>query len=68
MLRLLGSSGGPRVTPIARLLAVRDVRAIAADLERLASIPGLARLVPTHGDIVGQDAPAVLRGVASRLR
>jgi hypothetical protein len=68
VLRLLGSSGGPKVTPFARLLTIRDASAVAADLERLAAIPGLARLVPTHGDIVGEDAPAVLREVASCLR
>ncbi len=68
VLRLLGSSGVPRVTPIARLLTISDKSAVAAELERLAAIPGLARLVPTHGDIVGENAPAVLREVASRLR
>lgn len=68
VLRLLGSSGGPRVTPVTRLLTIRDARAVAADLERLSAIPGLARLVPSHGDIVGEDAPAVLRRIASRLR
>lgn len=67
-LRLLGSSGGPKVTPMTRLLTISDASALAADLERLAAIPGLARLVPTHGDIVGENAPAVLRQVASRLR
>lgn len=68
VLRLLGSSGGPRVTPIARIFTVGDASAAAADLERLAALPGLARLVPTHGDIVGANAPAVLRDVAARLR
>lgn len=68
VLRLLGSSGGPKVTPITRLLTVGDARAVAAELERLAGLPGLARLVPTHGEIVGDSAPAVLRGVAARLR
>jgi hypothetical protein len=68
VLRLVGSSGGPKVTRIARLLTVSDARALAAHLERLAATPGLARLVPSHGDLVEGDAGAVLRDVAARLR
>lgn len=68
VLRLLGSSGGPKVTPVARLLTVRDAGALAADLERLARTVGLVRLVPSHGDVIGDDAAAVLRRVAARLR
>jgi hypothetical protein len=68
VLRLLGSSGGPKVTPVARLLTVRDAGALAADLERLAQTVGLVRLVPSHGEVVDDDAPAVLRRVAARLR
>src|SRR5689334_4092764 len=45
VLRLVGSSGGAKVTRIARLLTVRDAGALAAALERLAATPGLARLV-----------------------
>jgi hypothetical protein len=67
VLRLVGSTGGARVTAITRLLAVRDVRALAASLERLAATPGLARLVPSHGDLVERDAAGVLRAVAGRL-
>jgi hypothetical protein len=67
LLRLVGSSGGPRVTPIGRLFAVRDRRALAADLERLAATPDLVRLLPSHGDDVTSDAPGVLRGVARDL-
>jgi hypothetical protein len=68
IVRLLGSSGGPKVTPLFRLLAVRDARALAAHLDRLADMPGLARLVPSHGDLVEGDAAAVLREVAARAR
>jgi hypothetical protein len=68
VLRLIGSSGGPKVTPVARLFTVRNARALAAHLERLAATPGLVRLVPSHGELVEGDAGAVLRGVAARLR
>lgn len=67
LLRLIGSTGGARVTLPARLVMVADRRALAAHLARLAELPGLARLVPSHGGIVEADAPGVLRAVARRL-
>ncbi len=68
LLRLLGSTGGPKVTWIARRFAVSDRRALAAHLERLAATPGLSRLLVSHGEDVTRDAPGVLRQVAARLR
>jgi len=67
LLRLLGTSGGPKVTRIARMLLVDDRDALAAHLARLAELPGLARLVPSHGPVVAARAPEVLRDVARRL-
>jgi hypothetical protein len=67
LLRLLGSSGGPTVTRIARLFTVRDPRLLARALERLAATPGLVRLVPSHGDVVEVDAAGALRRVATAL-
>jgi len=67
LLRVLGSTGGPRVTRLARLLLVADRRALAAHLARLAAIPGLARLVPSHGAMVAERPAEVLREVAARL-
>lgn len=65
--RLLGSTGRPRVTPLTRLLAVSDRRQLAAHLARLAGLPGLWRLVVSHGRNVAQDAAGVLRAVAGDL-
>jgi hypothetical protein len=56
VIHLLGSTGGPRVTRIARWLMVGDRRKLRAHLERLAERPGLSRLIPSHGDITGPDA------------
>jgi hypothetical protein len=67
VLRLLRSSGGPRVTPLFRRFVVSDPGALAASLERLSELPGLARLVPSHGAIVSRGAPEVLRAVALNL-
>jgi hypothetical protein len=55
------------VTPVAHLLTIRDARAVAEDLRRLAATDGLARLVPSHGDLVAAEPAAVLRAVAARL-
>jgi hypothetical protein len=63
---LLRSAGGPKVPPLFRFLGVRDKRAARAHLERLADTLGLARLVPSHGDIVSHDAAGTLRRVAAR--
>lgn len=67
VLGLLGSTGGAKVTRIARLLQVRDQPALKAQLLVLAGTPGLARLVPCHGEIVSEDAAGVLRRAAEQL-
>lgn len=64
---LLGSVGDLRVTRLAWLLAVSNKKALRRHLERLADIPGLARIIPTHGLDVTGDAAAALRSAAARL-
>ncbi|HEX2573906.1 MAG TPA: hypothetical protein VH877_30435 [Polyangia bacterium] len=59
-------SGAPKCPPMFRLAFVRDKRALARDLEALAMLPGLRRLVPSHGTIVDQDPKGVLQGVIAR--
>lgn len=65
--RLLGSTGGPRVTRLFRLTSVKDRKALRAHLERLAATPDLVRIVPGHGALIDRDAAAVLAGIAGRL-
>src|SRR5712664_2568326 len=65
--RLLGVTGGPRVTAIARRFIVGDRGVFREHLLRLSGRPGLKRLVPCHGGLVGDDAPAVLRRAAEEL-
>jgi hypothetical protein len=60
--KLAGVTGGPRVTRTARIGIVRDKRAYAAHLRRLAATPGLTRIVPGHGDVI-RDAAAAVAGV-----
>jgi hypothetical protein len=65
--RILGSTGGPKVTRIMRLFAVKDMRALKANLLQLAEEPGLCRIIPGHGRMIDEDPAMVLRGVAAAL-
>lgn len=64
-LRMLGFAGGPKVVPAFRFLFVSDRARLRAHLERLAALPGLARLVPFHGAVVETDPSAALRKAAA---
>ena len=67
VMRLLGFAGAePRVALGYRLRAVSDKAALKRDLLRLAETPNLVRLVPSHGEIVSQDAAGALRRAAER--
>ncbi|MSP60858.1 MAG: hypothetical protein EXR72_11045 [Myxococcales bacterium] len=59
--------GGAKVPPVYKLLFTRDRVALRAHLLRLAALPGLSRLVPTHGRIESDDPAATLRAVAEAL-
>jgi hypothetical protein len=63
-----GSSGGPRVSRVARLFMVKDRKAYADQLERLATPPELRRIIVAHHETLSDDPAAVLRRVAASLR
>ncbi len=65
--KLIGSSGGPRVTPLLRLAMVKDRRALRAQLEALAETPSLRRVIVAHGARVEREPAAFLRQVAATL-
>lgn len=67
VVKLIGSTGGPKVTRTARIGIVDDKRAWAAHLRRLADRPTLARIVPGHGAIIVDGAAAALRRAADCL-
>ena len=67
IMKLMGSTGGPRVTPMAKVIAVGNRHSLAAQFVELAATPGLARLIPGHGDNIDHDAPAILRAVADKV-
>jgi len=66
---LMGSAPGPRVSRLAKLALVKDRPALRAELERLAALPDLARLVVAHEKVVngGAEARQALRSAASFL-
>ena len=67
MLRLIGSTRGPRVSPLTKLLVVTDRSLLVAQYRELAAIPSLVQLIPGHGRNIEDQAPAVLLDVASRI-
>lgn len=66
MFRLMGFVG-PRTPPLYKLLFVKDKPALRAAMERWARTPDLARIVPSHGDVVDTDPAGVLHRAAAAL-
>jgi hypothetical protein len=66
--RLGGFSGPPMCGPVWLKRAVFDRSALAASLDRLAALPSVIRLVPSHGEVLTNDPAAALRSVAAKLR
>jgi hypothetical protein len=61
------STGGPRVSRLFRMLAVRDKPALRAHLERLADTPDLTRVIVSHHLPIVEEPGSVLRQVAATL-
>jgi hypothetical protein len=65
---VMGSAPGPRVSRLAKLLLVKDRKALRHDLERYAAIPDLVRVVVAHEKIAsGAEARAALLEAATYL-
>jgi hypothetical protein len=65
---VLGSAPGPRVSRLVKLLYVKDRKALRAELERLATIPDLVRLIVAHEKVAsGGEAASALRRAATYL-
>ncbi len=65
--RLMGFSGGAKIVPVFRMMFLKDKKALHAQIERWAALPGLVRLVPCHGDVVSSGAAEALRTAAATL-
>lgn len=68
LFHMLGFTGqGPRIPALVELRGIKDKDALRGQLERWARIPGLNRIIVSHGKIVSRDAPAVLDRLAESL-
>ena len=67
--RVLGASGGPKVTPLGRLILLRGKARSGFKnwLHRAADENKLVRVVPGHGDILRADIASVFRELAASL-
>ena len=63
---ITGSSGGPRVSRVARLFMIKNKAAFAAHLERLAT-DDLRRVIVAHHQTITDDPAGMLRRVAASL-
>jgi hypothetical protein len=61
------STGGPKVSRIASLFLVKDRTRFRAQLEALAAIPGLRRVIVSHHRVIDEDPAGTLRRVAATL-
>jgi hypothetical protein len=62
-----GSTGGPRVSRLFRMMAVKDKAALKADLGCLAETPNLARIVVSHHEPIVDRPADVLRRIAESV-
>jgi hypothetical protein len=68
LFKVMGFTGRePRIPTIVELRGIKDKDALRGQLERWARIPGLNRIIVSHGKIVTRDAPAVLDRLAESL-
>ncbi|HKQ70499.1 MAG TPA: hypothetical protein VJT73_14220 [Polyangiaceae bacterium] len=61
------STGGPRVSRVAKLMLIKDKPAFAAHLERLAT-PDVHRIIVAHHQTITERPVEVLREVAASVR
>jgi hypothetical protein len=61
------SSGGPKVSRLAKLLMISDAAAFAAQLDALAAQP-IARVIVSHEDLIVDDPAGALQRIAASLR
>lgn len=61
------STGGPKLTRIARLFLVKDRKAFAEELTLLSSTPGLRRVIVSHHEMITERPADVLRAVAATV-
>ncbi|CAN5290254.1 hypothetical protein BH09MYX1_BH09MYX1_53330 [soil metagenome] len=61
------SSGGPLVSRLTRMFMIKDSAAYRAQLEKIAEIPRLKRVLVAHHEPIEGDVAATLRAIAATL-
>lgn len=57
----------PRIPFVAKAHTIRDRRAVRRQLQEWSRLYGLQRIIVSHGEIIGSEAPIVLRELANGL-
>ncbi|MBA3461962.1 MAG: hypothetical protein H0T46_18520 [Deltaproteobacteria bacterium] len=65
--RVTSSTGGPRVSRIAKLFVIADKAAFRAHVEKLAALPCLARVVVSHHETITEDPAGTLKRVLEAM-
>ncbi len=65
--RVTGSTGGPRVSRVAKWLVVADKPAFRAHVEKLAALPGLTHVVVSHHQTITDDPAGKLKSVVAAM-
>src|SRR5262249_6414774 len=66
--KLLGFTGdAPKLPKPVKMRVLSDAAAVRALLDKLADTPGLARVIPTHGEIIAKAPAAALREIAKTV-
>lgn len=63
----LAPTGKASVPLVSRMMMLKDKRTTGASLAKLAETPNLRRIVVSHGALINDGAPAILRSVAAAL-
>ena len=61
MSRLMGFGPRPRITRPARWFFIKDKAALAVQFREWSAMPGLKRIIPSHGDIIDRPAALLVR-------
>jgi hypothetical protein len=61
------SSGGPRVSRIARVFLIKDASGVRRDLERWANLPDLKRVIVSHHEMIDERPADVLTSLAATI-
>jgi len=65
--RMMGFAGSVKIVPVFRMMFLKDKKALHRQLTSWASLSGLARIVPCHGDVVSANVSQALSAAAATL-